>query len=77
MIEVDGYNRQDPTAAQSGESGCQLSFAWSDVSEEMQAGMRLERGCCLLIPCFCDPWEEINYVTTEQTDLYSFCSSFV
>lgn len=73
LIEAGGYYRQDPTAPQSGESGCQLSFAWSDVSEEMQAGVKLERGCYSLIL-----WSlRRNYVTTELTDLYSLCSGFV
>lgn len=40
------------TATPSGESECQLSFALSDVSEEMQAGGRTEGNCCLLVPSF-------------------------
>lgn len=38
------------TAAQSGESECQLSFALTDMSEEMQADGRIESDCCLLVP---------------------------
>lgn len=38
------------TAARSGESECQLSFALSDVSEEMEAGGRIESDYCLLVP---------------------------
>lgn len=73
MVEVGGYNRQDPTAGQSGKSWCQLSFAWSDVSEEM--GENRKR---LLSPRSLILWSlRRNYVTTEQTDLHSLCSSFV
>lgn len=50
MIEVGGCNRQDPTAAQSEESGCQLSFAWSDESEEMKAGVRIKEAVVSSFP---------------------------